>query len=83
MGFSYKNQKTSTIDCNKDKYKEIRKIYANFVLPLINRGTQFIYIDELACNLANFNRKRNGYHSNRFQEGIEEDYVSVMVAVTV
>ena len=45
MGFSYKNQKTSTVDSNKSKFKQLRQYYARMVLPIIHRGAHLVYID--------------------------------------
>jgi hypothetical protein len=36
MGYSYKNLKSTPIEKNKQKYKEIRRMYAELMIPLLN-----------------------------------------------
>ncbi len=59
MGYSYKNLKSSPIEKNKPKFKETRKVYADIVYPYLSSpGVVALYIDELACNVATFQRRR-------------------------
>lgn len=84
MGYSYKNLKVTPIDKNKPKYKEIRKIYAKFLTPIFNHGCLFVYVDELACSLSNFIKKKGGSGEIKKIEGLrdEEEYVSVLIAAS-
>lgn len=35
MGYSYKNLKSAPMEKNKQKYKEIRRMYAEILMPLV------------------------------------------------
>lgn len=45
MGYSYKNMKSNYEEKKYYKYQETRKIYAEIVLPLLEREEKLIYID--------------------------------------
>jgi len=64
MGYSYKNITNNPLEKNKPKYKEIRRIYAVLMMPIVLSTTTVVYIDELACSLSNFMKRRAGIKAN-------------------
>jgi hypothetical protein len=64
MGYSYKNIANNPLEKNKPKYKEIRRIYAVLMMPIVLSTTTILYIDELACSLSNFMKRRAGFRVN-------------------
>jgi hypothetical protein len=59
MGYSYKNLKTTPIEKNKPKYKEVRCLYAFILEQALRQQPLVVYIDEMACNLNNFFKRKN------------------------
>lgn len=83
MGYSYKNLKSSPIEKNKPKYKETRRVYADIVYPYLSSpGVVVFYIDELACNVATFQRRRVSFNPKELYQENASDYVSLMVGAT-
>lgn len=84
MGYSYKNLKSSPIEKNKPKYKETRRVYADIVYPyLTSPGVTILYMDELACNVATFQRRRISFNPKDLYQENANDYVSLMVGATI
>jgi transposase len=82
QGYSYKNLKSTPIEKNKPKYKEIRRMYAELMLPLLadeRTARTVIYVDEMACSLSSF-LKRKGSEFKRVDSRETEEYVSVLIA---
>lgn len=82
MGYSYKNLKSTPIEKNKPKYKEIRKMYAELLKPLLDDERMqrtVIYVDEMACSISSF-LKRKDSELKRSDCREQEEYVSVLIA---
>lgn len=53
-------------------------------MPIVLSNTTVVYIDELACSLSNFMKRKAGFKVNegRYSE-VESDYISIIVGVSV
>ena len=80
MGYSYKNLKSSPTEKHNPEYVKTRRIYSDIAYPYLSSDTsKVLFIDELACNLSAFQRKKT---SGLPKEDNPMEYTSIMLGVT-
>lgn len=84
MGYSSNNIKAFPLEKNGARCISLRRIYANIIEPLLVNPTLLIYVDEAAFsrNLFRVKTSYTPYEYDKQKRETEEDYVSVMVAMS-